>query len=103
MYYSTDLVCYSLHTSPSAHNEGVIGSNDSDDVDPLLLELVILGEVGWEVIDVTSRLIGLGKFNDSNTQDLEKRTVKAPGTEKRTTFLPFQLSVERVVACDHLY
>jgi hypothetical protein len=32
---------------------------------------------------------------------LRMHTVKAPGTEKSTTFLPFQLSVERVVACDH--
>lgn len=64
MVWRIYLVCQSLNTSPSAQNERIISSDDSDDVDTLGFELVVVGNVRREVVDVTSWLTGWGKFDD---------------------------------------
>jgi hypothetical protein len=63
------LVCQPLNTSPSAHDEWVVCSDDSDDIDTLGFELVVIGKVGREVVDVTSWLTGWGKFNDQTARE----------------------------------
>lgn len=62
MIWTIYLVCQSLNTSPSAQDERIIGSDDSDNIDTLGFELVVLGKVGREVVDVTGWLTGWGEF-----------------------------------------
>ena len=45
-----------LHTRPAAEHEGVVGGEDGDHVDALLLELVVLLRVGREVVGVARGL-----------------------------------------------
>jgi hypothetical protein len=48
----TNLILEALETCPPAHHERVVGREDSDGVDTLSLELVVLLEVGREVVCV---------------------------------------------------
>jgi hypothetical protein len=83
----TYLVFNAFDAAPATHNEGVISSDDGDDVDAFGFEFVILLDVGWEVVHMAS---GLEEWFESNRGRRKMRlTVKAPGTEKRTTFFPF--------------
>ena len=52
----TYLVLQPFNSSPSTHNERIVGSDHGDDIDALGLELVVLLEVGREVVDVASGL-----------------------------------------------
>ena len=54
----TNLILETLETCPPAHHERVVGREDGDGVDALCLELVVLFEVGREVVRVASRLYG---------------------------------------------
>jgi hypothetical protein len=45
-----------LKTTPTAHNEQVIGSNAGDDVNTLGLEFIVLLNIRREVIDMAGRL-----------------------------------------------
>ena len=53
---ASHLVLESLCTGPSAHYKRIVGRDHGDDIDALLFELVILFEVGWEVVHMASRL-----------------------------------------------
>lgn len=44
-------------SSPSAHNEGVVGADDGNGVNTLCLELVVLLEVRGEMVGVAGRLL----------------------------------------------
>ena len=99
------LILKSLKSCPSTHDERIVGSKNGDDVHALCFELVILLQERREVLRVTSRLRRIisifAYFASGDHGDKEKnriRTVKAPGTETRTTFLFLHSSVERVVA-----
>lgn len=94
------LILHMLHTRPAAEDEGVVGGEDGDNIDALALELVDVGNVGWEVVGVAG---GLGtRYTRQGRPDYlrfgRRLTVKAPGTAKITTFLPFQASVVNLVA-----
>jgi hypothetical protein len=95
-----DLVLKTLDAAPTAHNEGIIGSDHRDDIHPLFFELIILLKVRGQVVRVASGLTGRGESRSSRTlgEGLDTRTVNAPGTETITTFFPFHSSVLNVVA-----
>lgn len=89
------LVFEALNTAPSAQDESVISSDHGNHIDAFGLEFIIAFEVRWQMVYVASGLLP----HESLPPILEVRlTVKAPGTEKRTTFLPFQESVDNSVA-----
>jgi hypothetical protein len=99
------LILKSLESCPTTHDECIVGGKNSDNVHALCFELVILLQERREVPRVTSRLrrnisvfayFASGDHGDKKENRI--RTVKAPGTETRTTFLSLQSSVERVVA-----
>jgi len=92
-----DLVFESFETTPTAHDEGIVGSYHSDDINALCFELFVLLEVGGQVVRVAGRLIGCGEPK-LGCRDGKIHTVKAPGTEKMTTFFPFHSSVLSLVA-----
>jgi hypothetical protein len=51
-YLVTDV----LHTGPAAEDKGVVGGDDGDGVDALGLDLVVLFEVGREMVGVARGL-----------------------------------------------
>jgi len=61
-----DLVFEPEGLTPAAHNEGVIGSNNSDHIYTLGLELIVPFKVWWEMIYVASggECSGNGKHDD---------------------------------------
>lgn len=50
------LVLEPFEPPPAAHNERVVRSDDGDHVNALGLELVVLLQVGWEMVGVAGRL-----------------------------------------------
>lgn len=89
------LVRDALNTGPAAEDEGVVGREDVDGVDALALELVVLRGVWREVVGVARRLCDIRASRQIGMRRsiVDRRTVKAPGTAKITTFLPLNASV----------
>ena len=56
------LVFQSLNLSPPAHDKRIVGSDDSNFINALRLEFVILLQEAWQVVDVTRRLKGSRKI-----------------------------------------
>ena len=52
MSTETDLVGGLLHTGPAAQDERVVAGDDSDNINALGLELLVLGYVRREVVGV---------------------------------------------------
>lgn len=50
------LVLEALDTSPTTHDERVVGSNDCNDIDAFRLELIIVLEIRREMVHMASRL-----------------------------------------------
>ena len=90
----THLVLEPEEAGPAGEHEGVVGGNDGDDIDALRLEFVNLLEVGREVVRV-ARWLQRPQCASVQRRSIaiRGRTVKAPGTAKMTTFLPFHASV----------
>ena len=102
MQQSTNLITEAEDAAPPAQDEGVVRGEDGDLIDALRLQLVDLGEVRRRVVCVARRLEydGSALIDQHSCTDwrVKRRTVKAPGTAKIRTFLPFHASVETFVA-----
>ena len=68
------LVFQSLNLSPSAHDKGIVGSDDGNFINILCLEFVILLQEAWQVVDVTRRLKGSRKIMILYTGDIRGNT-----------------------------
>ena len=102
----THLILQPQKARPTTQDERIVRSDDRDDVDALGLELVEVLQERREVVHVARWLYA----HDSSIQSEETlhrgpwhwcergRTVNAPGTATRTTFLPFHSSVFSVMA-----
>lgn len=100
----TYLVLHTLNTTPCTHNERVVRSDDGDYVDTLRLELVVLVDEAREVADMACWLDSWSTINKTVRVGAYMRmqlTVNAPGTENKTTFLPFHSLVESWMAIIH--
>ncbi len=87
-------------SAPAAHDKHIIRGQDGDNINAFGLELLVLLNVGREVVHVTSGLITIAvRFTDRLNRFV--RTVNAPGTEKRTTFFPFHSLVLSLLARDN--
>ena len=95
---ATHLVLEPGRARPAAHDERVVRGDDRDDVDALRLEGVVLLEVRREVVHVAGGLAGSASARSRGGDGRGGLTVKAPGTEKSTTFFPFHASVVSLVA-----
>lgn len=71
-----NLVFETLEAAPTAHDEGIVGSYHSNDIDSLFLEFVVLLKVRRQVVRVAGRLIGRGTFKPSRTSSQENTNRK---------------------------
>lgn len=55
---SLNLVLKTLNTPPTTHDEGIIGSYHSDDIDPLCCKFTVLLEIWGQVLCVAGGLRG---------------------------------------------
>ncbi len=111
MFVVTHLILETEEPRPSAEDERIVRGDNSDHVDALRLELVVLLEERRQVVRVAGRLIMMWLSASCCEGTMARvaqfgaviwigRTVNAPGTETKTTFLPFHSSVLSLVASE---
>lgn len=78
-----DLVLETFDAAPTAHDEGIIGSDHRNDIHPFFFKFVVLLKVRGEVIRVASRLTDRGESRLSGTLSEESEDTHRESTRDR--------------------
>jgi hypothetical protein len=86
-------VLHPFESSPSAQNEGIVGSDKCDHINTFCLELVVLLEIWRQVLGVASRLryprSGASGQGDMDVFQREVTHRKRTGNAHKNNFLTF--------------